>query len=471
MGQEIAKQHFQEQDWQTFAARLHAETALLQQLFKDNALSTRSGIGGFELEAWLTDKAFRPACCNAQFLRSFNHPLATTELAQFNIELNTDPMPLKAKVFSRFQENLCTLLQQAQAHAAQMDKELLFTGILPTATQDDFSLEAMSASHRYQALNAEFIKARQYQAVTLAIQGENYLEALHDSLMLEAAATSFQIHFQVDVHNAHHYYNAAQIVSAPIVALAANSPFLFGQSLWHETRIPLFEQALDSGSHLPQRVIFGSGFAKQSIMECFTENETVYPILLPVLFDKTVAYFAHLRFHNGVIWRWNRPLLGFDEDGTPHIRLEHRILPAGPSVPDMLANAAFFYGLVQAIGDELAEGKLLPLDFETARQGFYQAAQKGLTANLQWHKQSYTAKALIQEHLLEKAIAGLRQLGIDESDIQAYLGIIAARTDSGQTGAVWQQCHFKQQASFQQLLHDYVRLQRTHTPVHTWTLA
>jgi len=470
MGQEIDTHHFQQHDWDEFAARLKAETQHLQQLFANQALSSRSGVGGFELEAWLTDKAFRPAWRNEAFLSTLNHPLATTELAQFNVELNTDPLRLQGKVFSELQLRFCDLLQQAQQTAQDLGIELLLTGILPNAQQTDFSLNAMTQENRYRALNAEFLKARQHQPVSIDISGTDRLQTHHDSLMLEAAATSFQVHLQVDAQQAHYFYNAALLASSPVMAVAGNSPFLFAKSLWQETRIPLFEQSLDTGPTQPARVSFGSGFAKQSIFECFSENQNVFPVLLPMLFEKPLERMAHLRLHNGVNWRWNRPLLGFDEDDTPHIRLEHRILPAGPSVPDMLANAAFFYGLTQAIGHELQQSPKSLMAFESAQSNFYAAAQYGLACELQWQQQKKPAKQLILEVLLPKASDGLRQLGIDPSDIEAYLGIIAARAQCGQTGAVWQQQHLKQQASFKQLLSDYVQLQRTHTPVHTWPL-
>jgi hypothetical protein len=56
-------------------------------------------------------------------------------------------------------------------------------------------------------------------------------------------------------------------------------------------------------------------YARESILECFEANRTRYPVLLPAVMDEPPESLAHLRLHNGTIWRWNRPLIGFDEQG------------------------------------------------------------------------------------------------------------------------------------------------------------
>lgn len=471
MGQEIAHDHFSPEDWQEYARRLDAETRLLREQLTAGKFSKQPAMGGFELEGWLTDAYLRPVSCNTAFLHALNSPLATTELAKFNIELNTLPRPLTALALSEFETSLRELLERANTAAEAIGANLLLIGILPSAAQSDFCLATMTASNRYHALNAEILKARHGRPLRLEIDGRESLHIQHDSVMLEAVTTSFQVHWQVSADVAHHFYNAALIASAPIMAVAGNSPFLFGRTLWEETRIPVFEQAVDAGRESPARVSFGSGFADKSIAECFEENRDIYPVLLPELLDEPAERFAHLRLHNGVTWRWNRPLVGFDPDGTPHIRLEHRILPAGPSVPDMLANAALFYGLTQYIGAQLCAGEPLPMAFAIARENFYNAARVGLNASLRWQREEWQVPQLMLAELLPQAAEGLAQLGIAEADIRHYLSIIAARIETGQTGSVWQQRHLAQtQGNCYQLLLDYVRLQRTHTPVHTWAM-
>ncbi len=471
MGQEITHDHFSPEDWQEYAQRLDAETRLLREMLEAGKFSNQPAVGGFELEGWLTDPHFRPTPRNAAFLQALDSPLATTELAKFNVELNTVPRPLTAAALSDFEIALRDLLERAYAAAGKLGAKLVLIGILPSMVQSDFCLDTMTDSNRYQVLNAEILKARHGRALRMAIDGRESLHIQHDSLMLEAVTTSFQVHMQVPAATAHHFYNAAIIASAPIMAVAGNSPFLFGRALWEETRIPVFEQAVDAGREFPARVSFGSGFADKSIAECFEENRDIYPVLLPELQDEPAERFAHLRLHNGVTWRWNRPLVGFDPDGTPHIRIEHRILPAGPSVPDMLANAALFYGLTQYLGTQLCAGEPLPMAFAIARENFYNAARVGLESHLRWQRQEWRVQDLMLDELLPQAAQGLEQLGIADADIRHYLSIIAARIETGQTGAVWQQRHLERtQGSFYRLMLDYTRLQRTHTPVHTWTL-
>ncbi|MEZ5476569.1 MAG: glutamate--cysteine ligase [Thiolinea sp.] len=472
MGQEIASDHFSVQDRQDYAVRLQQETALLRRQFEQGELSCAAPVAGFELEGWLVDADYRPSPCNTAFLQALNNPLATNELARFNIELNTDPLPLQGTVLSRFEQNLLNLLDQAYTAAAQVDARLLLIGILPSTVQEDFCLATMTPSNRYHALNAEILRARHGYPLRMDIDGRDSLRLKHDSLMLEAAATSFQIHMQLPAATAHHFYNAAIIASGPVMAVSGNSPFLFGHALWDETRIPLFEQAVNTGREQPARVSFGTGFAQDSLIECFEENQALYPVLLPMLQDSPLEQFAHLRLHNGVIWRWNRPLIGFDADGKTHVRLEHRILPAGPSVPDMIANAALFYGLTSYLGQQFCAGEPLPMAFAIARENFYNAALRGLEArHMRWHRQEWRVQELMLNELLPIAAEGLQQLGIDEADIRHYLSIIAARIETGQTGAVWQMRQYQANGGdLTGLLRSYDHHQRSHAPVHTWTL-
>ncbi|MCB1819824.1 MAG: hypothetical protein KDI77_18060, partial [Gammaproteobacteria bacterium] len=211
----------------------------------------------------------------------------------------------------------------------------------------DMSLSNISPLNRYYALNREVLRQRRGLPLRVDIEGRDHLVSEHCDVMLEAATTSFQIHLKAPAQFSRAYYNASIAASAPVLAAAGNAPFLFGKALWEETRIPLFEQAVVAPG--PPRVSMGSGYATHSLYEVFEENLRVYEPLLPMAFDAAAKEFRHLRLHNGVIWRWNRPLVGFDADGAPHLRIEHRALPAGPTFVDMIANAAFYLGLAHAL--------------------------------------------------------------------------------------------------------------------------
>ena len=383
MGQEIERFEFSPRDFERFRQRLALETQRIVALESAGELSNRPPTGGFEIEAWLVDESMRPAPMNDRYLALLNDPLASAELARFNIELNNLPRALRDDALRRFQHDLEILWQRAYGAARRMGIHLLMIGILPTVRQSDLTLANMSPLNRYRALNEQILRQRG-QPLHLQISGREHLECVHDDVMLESAATSFQIHLQAPQQRAVALYNASIVASAPTVAAGANSPYLFGKDLWAETRIPLFEQAIEVGGFGAaargplRRVSFGSGYARRRLSEVFEENLHHFPALLPILFDEPPERFAHLRLHNGTIWRWNRPLIGFDADGTPHFRIEHRVLPAGPTVVDMIANATLYYGLAEALSHE----SLLP--FPQARDNFYLAAMHGLGARITW---------------------------------------------------------------------------------------
>ena len=477
MGQEITATQFTPGDFEEFSARLDAETRLLEEWFRAGAFSARDRMGGYELEAWLVDGASNPAPVNDVFLQKLDNAMVVPELARFNVELNDHPQHLWGSAFSRFEASLGATWQQCARVADDIDAHLVMIGILPTVRAHELCPENMSDLKRYRALNEQVLRLREGRPLELDINGVEHLKTHHHSVMLEAATTSFQLHLKVRQDRALRAYNASIIASAPLVALSANSPYLFGHDLWDETRIPLFEQAVAVGglagaSHGPlRRVTFGSGYVRESVLECFVENEQHYPVLLPMRYHESPEQMAHVRLHNGTIWRWNRPLIGFDYDGIPHLRIEQRVVPAGPTVADMIANAAFYFGLVQALmTQEVPPEQLLP--FAVARDNFYSAAHRGMDTHVTWlDEKRSTARTLILDALLPLARAGLAQLEIDRDDIDRYLWIIEARVASGQTGAAWQRGwtarHGKDPAG---LTAAYREQQDTGRPVHEWVL-
>jgi hypothetical protein len=477
MGQEISLAQFDEKNFERFYQKLKQETHLLSQLIEQNACSTHQPVAGFEIEAWLVDENMRPSSTNENYLATFNHPWASAELAKFNIEFNSTPTPLTDDVFSRLHGQLQTTWAAACQHAETLDSEVVMIGILPTLKKSDLNLSNMSNMNRYRALNEQVLHARG-RPIHIDINGAEHLKFDHDDVMIESATTSFQLHIQLPLSIAHHFYNASIIASAPVVALCANAPFLFGKELWHESRIPLFEQSVESGgysgaSHGPiKRVSFGSDYARRSIIECFQENLDHFPVLLPVEQDSAIEAFAHLRLHNGTIWRWNRPLVGFDEDGTPHIRVEHRTPASGPSVIDSIANAAFYYGLTQSICDEIVT-KGWPLPFAQAKDNFYKAARFGLDSHIVWfdgNKQRLSH--LFQTELLPRAMSGLESLGIRRTDIDTYLDIVRQRIAHRQNGSQWQRQYiYEHDHDFTEMMRNYLKNQNSGNPVGTWALA
>jgi len=480
MGQEISFSQFDNSDFDRFYQKLNQETALLKKMIEQKKFSTRSPVAGFEIEAWLLDKKMQPAPINAHYLATLNNPLAFEELAKFNIELNSSPTPLAGDVFSRMHKQLQSTWDCAFQHANTLDSQLMMIGTLPTLKQSELSLANMSDLNRYRALNEQILQSRG-KPINLDIVGAEHLKIEHHDVMLESATTSFQIHIQLPFDTAHHFYNASIIASAPMVALCANSPFLFGKNLWHESRIPLFEQAIETGGFNGaaqgpiRRVSFGTDYARHSIMECFTENLDHFPTLLPANLNSSPEAFEHLRLHNGTIWRWNRPLIGFDDDGTPHIRVEHRSPAAGPTTLDSIANAAFFYGLSKNLADEIME-KGLHLPFPQAKDNFYQASRHGLDSHIVWldgHK--HRLQSLLRTELIPRAILGLKSLGITTCDTEDFLMIILQRINNKQNGCYWQRQFIEERSqdialsdNLKLMTESYLKHQQSNQPISEW---
>ena len=485
MGQEIEHSHFQQGDFDAFMQRLREETALLARYFAEDRFDNRPPVAGFELEAWLVDEHMQPAPINKAFLERLNSPLVSPELATFNVEFNVEPAPLTGSALSTLERELQAGWEAGCDTAHALNADLAMIGILPTVQNTDLVMENLSAMNRYVALNAQVLRLRGGRPLQLDIRGPgtdpDILRAEHGDVMLESATTSFQIHLQVPPAMAVRAYNASIIGSAPLVAISANSPYLFGHDLWAETRIPLFEQAVEVGgyeddAHGPmRRVSFGSGYVRNSVMECYTENLEHFPVLLPTLFDSPPEKFEHLRLHNGTLWRWNRPLIGFEADGTPHLRIEQRVASAGPTIIDSVANAAFFYGLTQALCERDCAPEM-ELPFAIARDNFYACAQHGLDAHIVWlDGQKHQAQSLLLKVLIPLAYTGLESLGIEHKDAAYYLGIIEARVRNACNGAAWQRAFVATHAgkngdTMQQLLSAYLERQHSGEPVHEWSL-
>ena len=470
MGQEIPSRRFSDEDFAEFGRRLEAETRVLAQWFEEGAFERRGNLAGLELEACLLQPNGDPAPDNQRFMEGLDEPLVVPELATFNLELNSRVRTLQGNVFARMALELTALWSRCNRRAAELDRRMGMIGVLPTIKQADLSLVNMSPLNRYRALNEQIFRLRKGEPIRLQIDGRESLHLDHEDVMLESAATSFQIHLQVDLNQAAALYNLSKMVSAPMVALSANSPLLFGRDLWDETRIPLFEQSISVGaSDLTKRVSFGIRYVYESLMENFTANLLRYPVLLPLLMDEPVERLAHLRLHNGTIWRWNRPLIGFDRDGKPHLRIEHRVVPAGPSIVDSVANAAFYFGLVIGLL-EREERPTERLKFHRARNNFYAAARNGLAAELAWFGiERVAADRLICEGLLPVARAGLGRLQVDADEIEHWLGIIRQRVKTRQTGAAWQRAWVARHGpDFHALMQDYLMHQESGKAVHQW---
>jgi gamma-glutamyl:cysteine ligase YbdK (ATP-grasp superfamily) len=491
MGQAIERTEFTNEDRQNYRNKVKANLDVFNEMLTRNMFEHGRKLAGLEMEFYVVDSDGQPANANSELLQLLAHEDFQTELAQFNIEFNLAPHKLSGTVFREMEEELVTSFQFAQRRASDIDANVVMIGILPTLDDLTIDEETLSSEPRYYALNEQVLAARG-EHVKIDIKGaeELYLEA--SSIIFEAAATSTQLHLQVSPEGFARAWNAAQAVSGPQVAVAANSPFFAGHQLWHETRITVFEQVIDTRTEeltaqgVRPRVWFGEKWI-DDVTDLFDENVRYFQALLPLLDDEdprielergVVPHLAELNLHNGTVWRWNRPIYAVAR-GKPHLRVENRVLPAGPTMVDAMANAAFYYGLVRGMVD--AEQAISDrMSFQAARENFRTGAKHGLDARMFWPDfGELPVTELVLRHLLPIAHDGLDAWNVDRRDRDHYLGIIEQRCLKRRNGALWQIETFQRLRDRHDNRHDvltamtrqYIEHMTSNEPVHTWPLG
>ena len=474
-----------------FTNHLIQDVRALELMLHEDMFETGVRRIGAEQELFMVDERGEPAPIIEEVLERNTDERIVTELTKFNIEFNMEPLQYGSDCFQEMERATGELIEKVRALTQEVGGDIAMTGILPTAHLSDFALDYMTPRPRYYALNDALSRLRggpgQYQ-----IQGIDELFLKHDSIMLEGCNTSFQTHFQVAPDEFPRYYNIAQVVAAPCLAAATNSPILFGKRLWRETRIALFQQAVDTRSsnlylrEMRPRVHFGTDWVDESVLEIFKEDISRFRVLLTtelqeqplkILEQGGVPNLMALQLHNGTVYRWNRACYGIT-DGKPHLRIENRVLPSGPTVIDEVANAVFWYGLVAGLAEEY-EDVSRDMDFDDARHNFVAAARNGLASQFVWLDGSKRpAHELILDRLLPRAESGLRASDISDADIDRYLGIIQKRVETQQTGAQWQLdslARMKGVGSRAErlgaLTRGMVERQKEGAPVHEWSLA
>ena len=489
MGKEVAVAVFSIQDRARYRQKVRRCLDVLALMLDDVAFDTESRMTGLEIELNLIDDDAEPAMRNAEILANLADPTFQTELGQFNLELNARPRLISGDGFADYERDIAESLGRAQARADKADSTIVLIGSLPTLAPEHLVLANLSANERYRALNDQIVGARGEQ-FNVDIRGVERLQTTSDSIAPEAACTSVQFHMQVPPERFAMHWNASQAFAGVQVAIGANSPFVLGRRLWAETRIALFEQATDTRSDelkaqgVRPRVWFGERWIT-SVFDLFEENVRYFPPLLPILDDEDpvavlqaggVPHLGELRLHNGTVYRWNRPVYDI-MNGRPHLRVENRVLPAGPTVIDMLANAAFYFGLARQLSDE-ERPIWSQLAFATAEDNFHAGARRGIEATVHWPQiGEVQITDLVLAELLPKAYAGLDKFGVHSVHRDRLLGIIEERCRAGRNGATWQteavraaehRRGLDRDAALHDMLLRYNDLQQTNEPVHTW---
>jgi CBS domain-containing protein/gamma-glutamyl:cysteine ligase YbdK (ATP-grasp superfamily) len=479
-------------DTQHFVRNLLKDLKALERMLEDNWFETGITRIGAEQELCLVDKQYKPAPVNLELLEAAQNDMLTSELARFNLEYNLDPLVFEGDCLARMEKQLTDLYHVVREHANKLGTEPVLTGILPTIRKFDVSEANLTPLDRYRAL-MDALNQMRGEHLELNIRGVDELRVKHDSPLLEGCNTGFQIHLQIEPKEFARMYNISQLLTAPILALSANSPLLFGKRLWFETRVALFQQSIDtrqSVDHLRDqspRVTFGHRWIDESILEIYREDIARFRVLLSTDFAEDVfakikkgetPKLRYLNVHNGTVYRWNRPCYGISENGKPHMRIENRICPAGPSLVDEMATSALWLGLMKGMYSEYGDIRD-KIDFDEVGHNFLAAARTGVTSQFNWFGgKQYSATELVIGELIPLARKGLEDQNIDTADIDRYLGIIEERALAKKTGAQWmlnsymgliKKCNKEETLST--ITAAIIRNQASGQPVHEWSLA
>ena len=486
MGEDVDAQEFSRADRTRYREKVHRCLDVFERMLSEDLFHTDDPMTGLEVELNLVDDSGDPALKNAEVLEAIADPAFQTELGQFNIEINVPPAWLREGGLGTFEASLRRSLNDAETRSAEVGAHQVMIGVLPTLAPAHFAPQMMSANPRYLLLSEQILRARG-EDIRIDITGPERLITTADSILPEAACTSTQFHVQTSPEQFAAYWNASQAISSVQLAVGANSPYCLGKELWRETRIPLFEQAADTRSEelksqgVRPRVWFGERWIN-SVFDLFEENVRYFPALLPITSDEDpvavleageTPQLGELRLHNGTIYRWNRPVYDIN-DGTPHLRVENRVLPAGPTVADLIANAAFYFGLVRHLA-ESDRPLWSQMSFQAAEENFETAAEDGIDATLYWPGLGEVkATELVLRRLLPMAHDGLESWGVPTADRDRLLGIIEQRCVTGVNGASWfvERMHRRsgddRYDALRSTLLEYRERMHSNEPVHTW---
>lgn len=446
---------------------------------------------GAEQEMFLVDSSMHPAPIIYDVLERAKDGRLTTEIGRFNVEANLTPRTFSGGSLRELENEIRDVVDRVNAAAAPSGGGALMCGILPTIQRSDLAENSLTPEPRYIELNRALTELHGTERM-IHIKGIDELRIQLKDTFIEFCNTSFQLHLQVGASDFARYYNWAQAITAPVLAAAVNSPILLGQRLWHETRVALFQHAVDERSPAQHarnrlaRVTFGRDWVHDSILEVFHEDVARFRIILTreveedslaVLRDGRVPALSAWRMHNGTVWRWNRPCYGM-MNGLPGLRIEARFLPSGPTIIDEMANAAFFLGLMMELPAEYGTVND-KISFDDVKQSFFSAARFGLNSQIVWlDRKSYESKSLILLHLLPLARRGLERVGIDADDIERYLGVLEQRIATERTGARWileslssMDPRAKQNVRMRSLTAAMKQNQEGGEPMHKWPLA
>jgi gamma-glutamyl:cysteine ligase YbdK (ATP-grasp superfamily) len=489
MGQDVDRREFTREDRTRYREKVRQCLDVFARMLRESRFDVERPMTGLEVELNLVDEQCDPAMKNAEVLDAIADPDFVTELGQFNLEINVAPRRLSGGGIAEFEHDVRSSLNAAEERARSVGAHMVMVGILPTLRSEHMNPDTISANPRYRLLNDQIFAARG-EDLDISIHGTERLRVTTDSIIPEAACTSMQLHLQVSPEDFPAYWNASQAVAGIQLAVGANSPFLLGKELWAETRIALFEQATDTRSEelkaqgVRPRVWFGERWIT-SIFDLFEENVRYFPALLPITEDEDpvavldggdTPQLAELRLHNGTIYRWNRPVYDVVR-GVPHLRVENRALPSGPTVVDMMANAAFYFGVVRSLAED-ERPIWSQMSFSAAEENFHSGARDGIDAQVYWPGLgTLPAAELVLRRLLPRAYAGLDSWGMEPAERDRLMRIVEQRCLTGRNGSTWQSATFHRLFdsgavdrfdALREVVRQYSVHMHENLPVHEW---
>ncbi|HQW10779.1 MAG TPA: glutamate-cysteine ligase family protein [Saprospiraceae bacterium] len=492
MGEQSVNKLNSKEELQKFVKYLLNDVKALEMMLEQNLFETDPiRIGAEQEMVMVNKKTYKPSLIAMEVLEEMKeYEWLGTELAKFNLESNLMPREFTGKCFSDMEQEVLGQLEILKPVLDTFDSKIVLTGILPTLNKFDLTLDNLTPKDRYYALMEAFNELLLGSAYELRLAGIDELSIKHDSPLLEACNTSFQVHLQVKPDDFVKQYNIAQTLAAPVIALAANSPIVFGRRLWHESRIALFQQALDtrtSSEHMRDRsprVSFGKGWLKNSILDIYKEDISRFRVIMTgdnyddsikMVNEGKIPSLKALQIHNSTVYRWNRPCYGISPNGQPHLRIENRVFASGPTVIDEVANAAFWLGMMAGMHDQYND-ITKSISWDDVRDNFGKAAQFGIDSKFTWLKDQKIGPAeLALGELIPLAEHGLKLRGIDSHDISRYMDVIKGRAEKHMTGARWQlraYTSFIRKVSRDEattvLTQAILKNQEQEIPVHKW---
>lgn len=449
MGDQLIN-HITGDEKKAFLRHLIDDILALEQMEQTGMIEAGVTRIGAEQEFCLVGQDLRPSMSGPEVLGRVNEPHFTSELAKWNLEINLDPQDFNGNCFSRMHGQLDELLALARQHASAVNDKVILAGILPTIRKSELDFKNMTPNPRYKVLD-KIMKEQRGEDFNLYIEGVDEVSLKHDSILFEACNTSFQIHLQISPEEFVDRYNWAQMISGPVLSACVNSPVLLGKELWSETRIALFRQSIDirnTGNYIRERqprVAFGRKWLENNAAAIFKDDISQYNLLITgdierssteVLEQGGVPELRAMNLHNGTIYKWNRACYGIG-GGVPHLRIENRYIPSGPTTIDEMAATVFWTGLMMGMPEKHRGAWSKKMFFQDVRSNFLKAAQHGMANEFKWFSRNVEATRLVNDILLPMAEEGLHGHGIPEEEYLPYLKVIEERAAKKQTGANW----------------------------------